>query len=274
MLWAMSPRPIAFISDYGHRDPFAGICRAVIAGIDPEIAVVDITHGVPAHDIRAGAVAAADVTPFLPKRAVLLVIVDPGVGGERRAVAAETADGVALVGPDNGVLWLAAERLGGVAELADVGASEARLRPTSSTFHGRDVFAPVAARLACGDALAGLGETIAADRLTPLPLPAATIGEGRVDAAVLDIDSFGNVRLCTDAAVLGQIGVSPGDRLEVECNGTWMPAMAGTTFSEVPAGELVVYADSTGALAIAANGSSAARLLCADPASRVVVLRR
>ncbi len=273
MLFAMSARPIAFISDYGHRDPFAGICHAVIAGVAPEVAVVDITHGIPAHDVRAGAVAAADATPFLPDRAVLLVVVDPGVGGERRAVAAETADGVALVGPDNGVLWLAAQRLGGVVELVDVGASPVRLRPTSSTFHGRDIFAPVAAHIARGDELSSLGDSVANDQLMPLPLPSATIGETHVDAAVLDIDSFGNVRLCADAALLAQIGATAGARLEVECDGVRLPATAGDTFSEVPSGELVAYADSTGALAIAANGASAARLLRASPASRVTVLR-
>jgi S-adenosylmethionine hydrolase len=273
MLSGVTTRPIAFISDYGHRDPFAGICRAVIAGVSPRISVTDITHGIPAHDVHAGAVAAADATPYLPDRAVLMAIVDPGVGGDRRAIAALTADDVALVGPDNGLLWLAAQRLGGVTELADIGQTEARLRPTSSTFHGRDIFAPVAARIACGDELASLGKALPAGQMTPLLLPAATLGEARIDAAVLDIDSFGNVRLCADAALLAQIGAPEETALEVECDGVRLPATSGLTFTDVPAGELVVYTDATGALAIAANGASAQKLLRAERASKIAVMR-
>ncbi len=269
----MSVRPIAFLSDYGLRDPFAGICRAVIAGVDPTIVVVDITHGIARQDVRAGAVAAADAAPYLPDRAVFLAVVDPGVGGMRRAIAAETADGIALVGPDNGLLWLAAERLGGVTELVGLDDSPARLRPTSSTFHGRDIFAPVAARLACGEDLANLGAALQPADLVRLELPAASVGEGRIDAAVLDVDGYGNARLCADASLLAQIGAGEGVALEVECAGIRLPALAGATFDDVPSGELVVYADATGTLAIAANGGSAAQLLRLTADAAVTLMR-
>lgn len=273
MLSGVSPRPIAFLSDYGNRDPFAGICRSVIAGVDSRIVVVDLTHGIARGDVRAGAVAAADATPFLPDAAVLLAVVDPGVGGERAAVAAATADGVTLVGPDNGLLWLAAQRLGGVTELVDLTDSPARLRPTSSTFHGRDIFAPVAARIACGDELAGLGAALGSGALGRLLLPTATVGEGRIDAGVLDIDGYGNVRLCADASLLAQIGAGEGLALEVECAGIRLPALVGVTFGSAPAGELLVYADATGTLAIAANGGSAQQLLRISRESSVAVFR-
>lgn len=269
----MAARPIAFLSDYGLRDPFAGICRAVIAGVDPSITVVDITHGIDRQDVRAGAVAAADAAPYLPDRAVLLAVVDPGVGGMRRAIAAETADGIALVGPDNGLMWLAAERLGGVTALVGLDESEARLRPTSSTFHGRDIFAPVAARLARGDQLSALGSALEPTDFVPLALPAASVGDGRIDAAVLDVDGYGNARLCADASLLAQIGAGESVALEVESAGTRLPAVVGATFDDVPSGELVVYADATGTLAIAANGGSAAQLLRLTADSPVTLMR-
>ena len=273
MLSGVSLRTIAFLSDYGCRDPFAGICRAVIAGVDPAIPVIDITHGVARRDVRGGAVAAADATPFLPEAAVLLAVVDPGVGGPRAAVAVDTTDGVTLVGPDNGVLWVAAERLGGVTAIVEVSDSRVRLRPTASTFHGRDIFAPVAAHIATGAALSDVGTALRPGDLTPLRLPAATVGEGRIDAAVLAIDTFGNVRLCADASLLAQIGASEGTGLEVECAGIRLPAVSGLTFPDAPRGELLVYADATGTLAVAANGGSAERLLRATGTSALTILR-
>lgn len=149
-----APPVITFLSDYGLLDEFVGICHAVIARRCPPARVIDLTHAIPRHDVRAGAVVLAAAVPFLPP-GVHLAVVDPGVGAEgahgRRAVALRTADGDRLlVGPDNGLLMPAAARLAGVSEAVDIGASPERLEPVSRTFHGRDIFAPVAAALAGG----------------------------------------------------------------------------------------------------------------------------
>src|ERR1700689_2132708 len=151
---------ITFLSDYGPWDEFVGVCHAVIARRCPRAHVIDLGHGVTRHDVRAGALALRAALPFA-RAGVHLAVVDPGVGGTRRAVALRTAEGGRLlVGPDNGLLTLAAESFGGVAEAVDVGDSPECLRPISATFHGRDVFAPVAAALADGIPLAELGEPL------------------------------------------------------------------------------------------------------------------
>jgi len=180
-------RPITFLSDYGYADEFAGVCRAVIARIAPEARVIDITHGLPRHAVRQGAVLLAHALPFAPA-GVHLAIVDPGVGTERRPVAMRVGDEERiLVGPDNGVLSLAVQGLGGAVEAVDLTASAHRLEPVTSTFHGRDLFAPVAAHLALGAALAEAGEPGEPPTLTPVGLPATW--RVFVDAATLDIET-------------------------------------------------------------------------------------
>src|SRR5579859_4186141 len=155
MAASMAP-VITFLSDYGLQDDFVGICHGVIAGICPEARVIDLGHGVRRHDVRGGAIVLAGALPYLPA-GVHLAVVDPDVGASRRAVALRAADDRLLVGPDNGVLWLAAHASGGVVEAADIVRSPFRLEPVSATFHGRDIFAPVAAHLAAGASLAQAG---------------------------------------------------------------------------------------------------------------------
>src|SRR3954449_2807148 len=142
---------VTFLSDYGHLDEFVGVCHGVIARLAPDVRVIDVTHGIARHDVRAGALVLRDALPYAPP-GVHLAVVDPEVGGRRRAVALACAEEERiLVGPDNGLLTLAAERFGGVVEAIDIGHSPHRLEPVSATFHGRDHFAAVAARLAPGD---------------------------------------------------------------------------------------------------------------------------
>ena len=157
---------ITFLSDYGHDDDFVGVCHGVIARIAPEARVIDLTHGIPRHDMRSGALVLRRALPYFPA-GVHLAVVDPEVGGERRAVALRTAEeDRILVGPDNGLLALAASASAASLEAVDIARSPHRLEPTSATFHGRDLFAPVAAHLAAGAPLADAGEPIDADELT------------------------------------------------------------------------------------------------------------
>jgi S-adenosyl-L-methionine hydrolase (adenosine-forming) len=248
---------VTFLSDYGHNDDFVGVCHGVIARIAPEVRVIDLTHDVPRHDVRGAAVVLRRALPFCPA-GVHLVVVDPGVGGTRRAVALRVAhEDRILVGPDNGVLWPAAEHLGGVVEAVDVARSPHRLEPVSATFHGRDLFAPVAAHLALGAPLAGAGEPIDPEDLAQLRLPTPHVEAERVYAHVVSADTFGNVAL----DVTHDQGTNAGLRLgaSVRVNGT--PATYARTFEEVGPGELMLYEDAYRTLALAVNRGSALEFL-------------
>ncbi|MBV8990010.1 MAG: SAM-dependent chlorinase/fluorinase, partial [Solirubrobacterales bacterium] len=185
---------ITFLSDYGVADDFVGVCHGVIARICPQALVIDITHGVPRYDARAGALILSGSLAYMPA-GVHLAVVDPGVGGERRAIALRAADGRLFVGPDNGLLMPAAEQSGGVVEAVDVSRSQFRLQPVSATFHGRDIFAPVAAQLASGVDLAETGEPCNPDALITFALPPARHEDGALVARAIYVDRFGNVQL-------------------------------------------------------------------------------
>jgi S-adenosylmethionine hydrolase len=244
---------VTFLSDYGLGDDFVGTCHGVIARIAPDARVIDLTHEVPRHDIRTGAVILRRALPFCPP-GVHLAVVDPGVGGTRRAIAIRVAEeDRILVGPDNGLLWPAAERFGGVVEAVDVAHSPHRLEPVSATFHGRDLFAPVAAHLVGGAPLAAAGDPIDPDELETLRLPTPHIEAERVFAHVVSTDRYGNVTL----DVTHDEGTGAGLRLggSVRINGT--PATYARTFEEVGPGELMLYEDAHRTLALAVNRGSA-----------------
>ena len=195
-------RPICFASDYGYADDFAGACRGVIARVAPEVRVIDVTHGLPQRDVLAGALVLRNSLPYMPDRAVHLTVVDPGVGGPRRPIALRSAGDRLFVGPDNGVLTLAAEADGGAAEAFLLTNQELWVAPLSATFHGRDIFAPVAARLAAGLPLDVVGLPIDAGGLTNLQLPEPRRHRDGLSATAVLVDRFGNVALNLDAARL------------------------------------------------------------------------
>ena len=264
-------RPITFLSDYGADDEFAGVCRAVIARIAPEAKVIDLTHGIARHQVRQGAAVLANALPFAPP-GVHLAVVDPEVGTERRAVAVRVADeDRVLVGPDNGLLWPAAERLGGAVEAVDVSRSPLRLEPISATFHGRDVFAPVAAHLACGASLSEAGEQIPAESLVTLQASEPEIGPDRLLAHVISVDGFGNAALDLAGRYLPASGLRMGRSVAVGAQGRSHEAMFTLTFADVGKGELLLYLDSNGSLALAVNRGSAATELGLAPGDEVVL---
>jgi S-adenosylmethionine hydrolase len=247
---------ITFLSDYGLTDDFVGVCHAVIAGACPDAHVIDLTHGVPRGDVRGGALVLAGALPYLPV-GVHLAVVDPGVGSDRRAVALALADRRVLVGPDNGLLWLAGERAGGVVEAVDIGRSPFALEPVSATFHGRDVFAPVAARLAAGATLAEAGEACDPAGLARLELPRPRVEDGALVAHAVNLDRFGNVALDAE----GGSALRHGLRLVLSLRSESWPGVFGRTFADVAPGELLVYEDSYGRLAVAVNQGSAVQRL-------------
>jgi S-adenosyl-L-methionine hydrolase (adenosine-forming) len=255
----MSARPITFLSDYGLDDEFVGVVHGVIAGICPEAVVVDLSHGVPRHDVQAGALMLARALPFMPA-GVHLAVVDPEVGARRRAIALRAGDRL-LVGPDNGLLIAAAERFDGVAEVVEISASPWRLEPVSATFHGRDVFAPVAARLACGAPLGSAGTPLDPAELVALERSQPRQEEDALVAHVVATDSFGNVILDAVHGDVLERGLRLGDAVAARADARRVRGVMARTFSDVDGGGLLVYEDAGGALALAVNGGNAALLL-------------
>jgi S-adenosyl-L-methionine hydrolase (adenosine-forming) len=256
---------ISFLSDYGHGDEFVGVCHGVIAQRCPGARVIDITHAIPRHDVRTGALVLRDALPFMPD-GVHLAVVDPEVGvagrHSRRAVALRTAErNHLLVGPDNGLLMLAAQDLGGVSEAVDIGHSPERLEPVSATFHGRDIFAPVAAALAAEEPLAAMGEPLAVPELRLLELPSARALDGGLITHVLRADHFGNLILDVSHALLSSVRMRLGDELSVQAAGRSHPARYASTFADVAPGELLLYEDAQRMAALAVNRGSAAERL-------------
>jgi S-adenosylmethionine hydrolase len=200
---------VIFLTDYGYTDAFAGICRAIVTEAAPGVEVVDLTHGVPLGDVRRGAFVLESAVDHTGP-ALFLAVVDPGVGGDRRAVALRAGEKI-FVGPDNGLLLEAAERAGGVAEAVEISSGPFVSATRSHTFHGRDVFAPVAAALARGEALDAAGEPLEPSDLVRLDLPSSSIGESEVETHVLVEDGFGNLSLGVRVGGTARLPFGPGD---------------------------------------------------------------
>jgi S-adenosyl-L-methionine hydrolase (adenosine-forming) len=264
-------RPVTFLSDYGTADEFVGVVHAVIARIAPEARVIDISHGIPRHRVLQGALTLARSLPYAPP-GVHLAVVDPEVGARRRAVALRTADeDRLLVGPDNGLLLPAAERFGGIAEAVEISASPWRLEPVAATFHGRDVFAPVAARLARGAPLADAGPPLEPVELVPLEMPHPRRTEGALVATVIGVDAFGNVSLLADHTDLAAAGLRIGHPVAVTAGGERIDATYARTFADVRPGDALVYEDAAGTAAIAINTGEAAPALDVRPGDEVAI---
>ena len=255
---------ISLTTDYGTFDGFAAACRGVIARIAPDVRINDITHHVPPADVSRGAAVLAQTAPHLPP-SVHVAVVDPGVGSQRRGVAIGTPEGI-LVGPDNGLLIWAAEALGGIDAAVELTNKEWLLGDVSRTFHGRDVFSPAAARLALGAPLGDAGPAIAPDTLVRLPDPVVSIGDGWLESEVITVDRFGNVQLAAGGGTLS--GLSP----ELVIGG--IKARRAQTFSDAQQGEMIVYEDSAGRVAIAVNGGRAVVLLSVRPGDMVRITER
>jgi S-adenosylmethionine hydrolase len=236
----------------------------VIRSIDPDAQIVDITHGIRRYAVRQGAIVLRNTLPYMPV-GVHMAVVDPQVGTERRAVALRTADGRILVGPDNGLLSLAWERCGGVEMAVDVTRSPHRLEPVSATFHGRDIFAPVAARLAGGAELADAGDPLEPEALAAVDLPAPRHEDGGIVAHALVMDRFGNAGLNVDHDDLAGSGITLGGGVELEVGGERYLATYAQTFADVKPGELLVYQDAYRTLAVAINRGDAAATLALRP---------
>ena len=250
---------ITFLTDFGLQDDFVGTCHGVMKRIAPGVQIIDITHGIPPQQVLQGALVLCNTLPYMPE-GVHLAVVDPGVGSHRRPLALRTADGRFLVGPDNGLLLPAADELGGVADAHELANPEYALESVSRTFHGRDLFSPAAAHLALGVPLTELGPPIDPGALVRLDVPRPEVGQNRIRATVLYVDHFGNMQLNLKRRHLEEAGVLPGVTVELELALDRYYATAARTFADARPGEIILYEDSYGNIAIAISGGSAAEL--------------
>ncbi len=250
------PRCISFLSDYGRTDEFVGVCKAVMVGLAPEVRIIDITHDLEAHDVRGGALALVRAIQYLPE-GLVVAVVDPGVGTERRAVAVETESGT-LLGPDNGLLAPAVAMIGGAIRAVSLTNPEYQLSSPGPTFAGRDVFAPAAGFLAQGVALAELGEEIDPVGLLPGLVTLPSVDAGAVAGEVWWVDRFGNCQLNIGPEEVAPLGAAVGGTVEVRLGSSTRQARWVRTYAEARPSELVMLVDSYGLLALALDRRSAA----------------
>jgi hypothetical protein len=261
---------VTFLSDFGLRDDFVGTCHGVIARVAPGVRVLDITHGIEPQQVLQGALVLANTLPYMPV-GVHLAVVDPGVGSKRRGLCVRSGDGRLLVGPDNGLLVPAVDKLGGAAGAWELAEPRYMLEHISATFHGRDVFAPVAAHLASGVDPADLGPAVDPATLVRLELPEPEIGTRRLRATVLYVDRYGNAQLNAKSEHAKRVGIEPGARVELEVGTGRFFAVSARTFADARAGEIILYEDAYENLAVAISGGRAAEVLGSAPGDAVSI---
>lgn len=247
---------ICFASDFGLNDTWVGVCHAVIYRACPLAHVVDLGHQIPPFDIRKGAATAAAGVYQLPD-AIFLIVVDPGVGGDRRNICLVTNSGAHLVGPDNGVLVPAAWRAGGIAAAIEIDSAKIDFRSPLATFHARDVLAPAAAALACGVRPDSLGHSFDPELLVPGPFESCRQDGDEVLAEVIEFDRFGSLRFNVPGEQLQSLGLKV-DTLEITVGHNTLTVPRRSTFADVAPGEPVALVDSSGWLTLALNKGDAA----------------
>jgi S-adenosylmethionine hydrolase len=260
---------ISFLSDFGLQDDFVGTCHGVIARIAPETRIIDVTHGIEPQAVLQGALVLASTLPFVPE-GVHLAVVDPGVGGKRRCVVVRDVAGRVFVGPDNGLLVPAADRAG-IEAAWELTNPAYMLDRVSSTFHGRDVFAPAAAHLANGVAPEALGEAVEPGSLVRLQVPEPQVSGARVRATVLYVDRYGNVQLNLTRHHVEPAGIVPGRQVELDLGVDSYYATAARTFADARPGDIILYEDSYENLALAINGGNAAQMFSIRPGQQLTI---
>ncbi len=258
---------ITFLSDYGTGDEFVGVVKSVIRQIAPHVTVVDLTHEVPPYDVRAGSLTLGRSAQYLCP-GVVLAVVDPGVGTERRAIAVEVGGGQSyLVGPDNGLLAGGVAMCGGATAAVELSNTTYQLAAPGPTFAGRDVFAPAAAHLCAGVPLADLGPPIDPLSLLPGLLPLTREEEGTLVAEVLWVDRYGNCQLNVDPDDVAAFG----PRVQLRWGDDVRTAERSPTYAGIAPGQAGLVVDSYGMLSVCLGKRSAAEELRLAVGTEVVL---
>jgi S-adenosyl-L-methionine hydrolase (adenosine-forming) len=250
-------RSIVFLSDFGYRNEWVGICHTVINRIAPSSPIVDLSHGVTPLDVSAGALTLSDSLRFIDPDAVVLAVVDPSVGRDRD-LAIETEDGRLLVGPDNGLLAPSWRTAGGVKRAVSIVAEDVVLRPISPSFHARDVLAPAAAHLALGKALEELGDPLEMDDLADLRLAEPIVETNKIQCEVVDLNRFGNVQLNLKESHLEAAGLDGAALIAINTHAGAATARRVSTFADLESGEWGLMVDPRGWLSVIRNTENAA----------------
>lgn len=262
--------PISFLSDFGNDDEFVGVVHGVLARIAPRSRVVDINHRIGRGDVRAGALALLRAVQYLPP-GVTLAVVDPEVGTARRALAVEASEMI-FVGPDNGLLSPAVAILGGAHRIVSLENPDFRLPGAGPTFWGRDVFAPAAAALACGEAsLEDLGPQLRPHQVNPLLLPLPEVTPGRVSGEAWWVDTFGNVQTNISPEDLDHANLGDCSELAVHIGASVHQVRRASVYADVSVGETLIHVDSAGLVALATReGRACDELQVAEKMSVVI----
>ncbi|ADO74886.1 SAM hydrolase/SAM-dependent halogenase family protein [Stigmatella aurantiaca] len=280
--WAQAPAPaptpapptVVFMTDFGVRDDSVAICKGVMLGLEPRLRIVDLSHDVTPYSVLDGARFLAGTAPYYPAGTVFVAVVDPGVGSARRALVVKTRRGQFFVLPDNGLITLVA-RQEGVVEAREITNRLWHFAPElSSTFHGRDVFAPVAARLARGEDWTQVGAPV--EGWVRLEIPEAQVKDEALHGTVLAIEHpYGNLVTNVDGALLAKLGYQRGDTVRVTFGkGRELRLPLVSTFSEVPVGKPLAYVDSRGRVGFAVNQGSFAQVHGVRPLTPWILKRK
>jgi hypothetical protein len=261
---------ISFISDFGYQDNWVATCKAVILSIDPQITIIDITHDIDSYNIFGAAFQLAQTVRYFPI-SVHLAVVDPGVGSNRRPIAIASKSGHFLVGPDNGVLSLAAESLGGIEKAVQLTNKKYQLRSVSSTFHGRDLFAPAAAYLANGIKIEELGLPIVKESLQTITIPKLVVENQQIKARVIYKDKFGSLTLNLPSSLNEPFSLADYRSLTVIIENNKFQVPMVSSFSQVGLREPLLLVDSFGWYSLAVNQGSAASYFNIDVGSLVTI---
>ncbi len=260
--------PISLLTDYGLADEFVGVLKGVLTQIAPASRLLDVTHQVPAFDVRAGGLTLSRAIQYLPD-GVVLAVVDPGVGSARRAIAVSAGDMV-LVGPDNGLLAPAVAMLGGATGAVVLDRTELHLPAPGPTFAGRDVFAPVAAHLATGSTLEEVGSPIDPAGLVPGMLSLSHREDDGIHAEVLWVDAYGNAQLNVDPDELATV-TDGGDVVGLRIGEVRRTARCAPHFAAIRSGEIGLVTDSYGLVAVCLDRRSAADELGLAAGTQIVL---
>ncbi len=265
-------RLIVLLTDFGYKDPYVGVVKGVIKSINPNADIIDLTHEVSRQDVYEAALLLFVSYKYFPHSTIFVSVVDPGVGSTRKALLVKTRN-YYFIGPDNGSLYPASVD-DGIMEVYDVSNSPFKLKNTSYTFHGRDLFAPIAAHLSLGLSPSQLGYRIDEEDMVKLEFPRPQLTDGGIKGSIIYIDVFGNIMTNIDRSLLEEIKVNYGSKLSIELGGKTFTCRLVPSFSYVGRGEVACYINSWGFFEIGINHGNAARALSVKNGDPIVLAKK